>query len=146
MDDTINTDIIEVLKTQHNEAKEGLSSVIDAEPTARGAAFEKLAGVLTAHESGEAAIVYPAIEGLDNAAPVIAARKAEEAEAAGKIADLKALDPTSDRFAAGLNELKAAVEAHAGKEEAEVFPFLASLASAKRSELGASMTQAVKAN
>ena len=100
---------------------------------------------LAAHEQGEAAIVYPAIEGLHDAAPVIATRKAEEAEASGKIADLKALDPSSDEFEIGLKELKSAVEAP-GKEEAEVFPFLASLAAAKRSELGASMAQAVKAN
>ena len=103
------------------------------------------AAALAAHEQGEAAIVYPAIEGLHDAAPVIATRKAEEAEASGKIADLKALDPSSDEFEIGLKELKSAVEAHAGKEEADVFPLLASLAAAKRSELGASMTEAVKA-
>ena len=52
MDDTTSTDIIEVLKSQHTEAKEGLSSVLDAELTVRGGAFQKLAAALAAHEQG----------------------------------------------------------------------------------------------
>ena len=144
MADTAGTDVIDVLKSQHDEAKAGLSSVVDAASSARGAAFEKLAPVLAAHEHGEESIVYPAIEDIEGAVTVIAARKAEEHAASQKIAELKKLDPSSESFLAGFKELKSAVEAHAGSEEAEVFPLLASLDGNKRSELGAAMAEAVK--
>lgn len=69
MDDTPNTDTTEVLKSRPIEVKEGLSSVIGAEPAARRALFEQLAGVPVAHEDGEAHIFHPGIEGLDDSAP-----------------------------------------------------------------------------
>ena len=139
-----NTDIINVLTSQHKEAKAGLAKLVAADANTRGAEFEKLSKVLAAHEHGEEAHVYPALETMGGkAAQVIEARKAEEAEASEKIAQLKALDPTSAEFATGIAQLKSAVEAHAGKEEAEVFPLLSSLDEATRSELGASMQNAM---
>lgn len=45
MDDTADTDILDVLKSQHNEAKSGWSAIVDAQPSERSASFEKLSGV-----------------------------------------------------------------------------------------------------
>ena len=139
------TDIIDVLRNQHDEAKGNLKSLVDADPDTRGSDFANLAEVLAAHEHGEESIVYPAILGLTNAGDVVADRQAEEAAASRKIAELKSLDPHSDEFAEGLEELKSAVEAHAGNEEAEVFPLLQTLDATKRSELGAAMLEATGA-
>jgi hemerythrin superfamily protein len=138
------TDIIDVLTSQHNEAKAGLASLVAADAKVRGAEFEKLAKVLAAHEHGEEAHVYPALETMgDKASQIIEERRAEEAEASDKIAQIKSLAPLSTEFATGIAQLKKAVEAHAAKEEAAVFPLLSSLDEATRSKLGDSMINAM---
>ena len=68
--------------------------------------------------------MYPAVKELPGGADLAKARKGEESEAEKLLATMEDLDPTSQHFIGALADLRAAVLAHAQKEESEVFPLL----------------------
>jgi iron-sulfur cluster repair protein YtfE (RIC family) len=80
---------------------------------------------LVRHEVAEAVVVYPALRQEPGGAAIAEARRREESEAEQVLARLEKLDPLTEEFRGAIRDLESAVQDHAQKEEAEVFPLLA---------------------
>jgi hemerythrin superfamily protein len=136
------TDVVDLLKAQHDEIKELFRSVGEGSGEARREPFECLVRLLAVHETAEEEVVYPALR-TAGAGGVADARIAEETEAKRLLADLEKVGPTGDDFLPGLDRLRGAVVAHAENEEREVFPVLRSKKlAAPREALGAAVKAA----
>lgn len=118
-------DAVKFLLTQHAEVRSLFTSVSAASGEARREAFAPLVRLLAVHETAEEMVVYPAVRNAGEEGDRIAdARLVEEDEAKKLLADLEKLDPASPEFTEPFRQFRAAVEAHAEREEREVFPLL----------------------
>ncbi|MDQ3757978.1 MAG: hemerythrin domain-containing protein [Actinomycetota bacterium] len=118
-------DVVEFLRTQHAEVRSLFTSVSAASGEARRESFEPLVRLLAVHETAEEMVVYPALRAAGEEGNRVAdARLQEEDQAKKMLSDLEKLDPASSEFTEPFREFRAAVEAHAEREEQEVFPLL----------------------
>jgi hemerythrin superfamily protein len=139
MTETRTGDIIDLLSQDHEEAKQLLTKITSAAPTARKELFWELVPALVSHEVAEEVVVYPTIrsEAPDGDAEV-EPRLKEQQQAEEMLSSMEKLDPESDEFAQKLDKLRDDVLEHAQAEEENIFPLLRALEhEEERSLLGA---------
>jgi hemerythrin superfamily protein len=121
------TDVIEVIKAQHQKVGRLLTEVAVGTGDAVEASFCELRRMIAVHETAEEEIVYPTIRrGGAEGARVADARTAEEAEGTKVLAKLEGMKPGSAEFTALFSEFRAAVVSHSEAEESSVLPLLRS--------------------
>jgi hemerythrin superfamily protein len=126
------TDIVQLLLTDHQEAKELLARFDGLSPDDRAPYFCEVVSELVRHEVAEEHVVYPIIRrGAPGGEAEAKARIAEETGAEVLLADMEKLDTTSAEFETKFMTLRQAVIAHASSEESTTFPLLAELEDAE---------------
>jgi hemerythrin superfamily protein len=112
---------IQLLKTQHEEAKKLFNRIEAAEDEEKEELFEQLADALAVHASIEEKHFYPATR---NARTEELLQEAVEEHLGAKrlIADLMEMSPADAQFDAKVAVLKEQVEHHIEEEEGELFP------------------------
>lgn len=120
-------DVIDFLKSQHQDIKAALLAVANASEEDRPKAFLALRRRIAVHETAEQEIVHPAARRvITNGEEIVASRLREEKRAKEELVELERLDPRSDAFAARFDVLANAIRSHAAAEEREEFSALAS--------------------
>jgi hemerythrin superfamily protein len=118
-------DVVTRVRRQHDTIRRLFDDVEAALPARRAEAFQPLVRLLAVHETAEEMVVYPALLlAGSEARAVVRARRIEEDQAKKDLAELEGLDAGSRGFLEQLRAFRAAVEAHAEAEEAEVLPLL----------------------
>jgi len=112
---------IDLLEKQHEEAKELLSSLEEAEVEDKEELFEKLADALATHAAIEERHFYPATKD-DRTEDLLHEAVEEHLSVKRLIADLLDLSPSDPQFDAKVKVLKEQVEHHIEEEEGELFP------------------------
>src|SRR5438067_12794774 len=112
---------IALLKKQHEEAKELLAALEDAEVEDKEELFEKLADALAAHAAIEEQHFYPATKD-DRTADLLHEAVEEHLSVKRLIADLLDMPPSDAQFDAKVKVLKEQVEHHIEEEEGQLFP------------------------
>src|SRR3954465_8100689 len=132
---------IDLLKKQHEEAKELLSALEEAEVEDKEELFEKLADALAMHTAIEEQHFYPATKD-DRTEELLQEAVEEHLSAKRIIAELLDLPPSGAEFDAKVKVLKEQVEHHIEEEEGELFPKVKKAHSREELEdLGALMEQ-----
>jgi len=132
---------IDLLEKQHEEAKELLSSLEEAEVEDKEELFEKLADALATHAAIEERHFYPATKD-DRTEDLLHEAVEEHLSVKRLIADLLDLSPSDPQFDAKVKVLKEQVEHHIEEEEGELFPKVKKAHSAQElDDLGALMEQ-----
>jgi hypothetical protein len=118
-------DVVDVLRTQHEQVKRLLDQTEAAAGPDRQRHFDDLVTLLERHEKGEREVVHPVTRttGQDGDQTAVD-RLAEERKAEEQIVGLKGLDVNGPEFDAQFARFKSAVLKHAAHEEAEEFPKL----------------------
>ncbi|MFL5442383.1 MAG: hemerythrin domain-containing protein [Myxococcales bacterium] len=112
---------IDLLKKQHEEAKELLSALEEAEVEEKEELFEKLADALAMHAAIEEQHFYPATK--DARTEELLQEAGEEHLSAKRIiADLLEMEPDDPQFDAKIKVLQEQIEHHVEEEETELFP------------------------
>ena len=119
-------DAVEFLTHQHDEIRRRFGAVALAPDGLRGREFESLMRLLAVHETAEEEVVYPVLRQVGGGDSLVEARLAEEDKAKKMLVELERRGPDSPGFVDQLQDVKVAVEAHAEREEREVFPLLRS--------------------
>jgi len=108
----------------HEEIEAAFAAVKDApSPTARRAAQQRLAGLLTGHSLAEEVVLYPAMALGDHKAHSAEAY-VEQSGAKVQTAGLEDLEPMSKDYLDKLEHLRSAVAMHMYREENDWFPEL----------------------
>ncbi len=122
---TMQEDIVDVLISQHGQARDLFDEVASSTGDARREAFERLVRLLAVHETAEEQVVHPltrtAVLGGDGIADE---RLAEEHEAKEMLANLEKLGTDHAEFPEMLEQFRESVLAHAHHEEAYEFRYL----------------------
>lgn len=130
----------ELLTNDHNEALTLIDELKDRHNNERGNRdiFRDLDMALRMHMRIEEEIFYPALEQDAEFKGLMAESVPEHNEARSFLDDMEALNnPASDEFQSLLTKLRTAVNQHAEKEEADIFPrALATLGPDRIAELG----------
>jgi len=122
---TTDHEVTTVVLAQHQDVAGRLSAVASATGADRSAEFASLAALLTAHETAEQSVIYPALRKLGGEGTRIAdERISEETAAKDTLTKLQAMDTGSEEFERLFSEFSAKVHAHAASEEAHVIPLL----------------------
>lgn len=134
----MNSDVVILLKNDHDAAKALLGRFDDVPPAARAEYFCEVVQTLVGHEVAEELVVYPVVRQSGTQGKDIAdARLAEQAEAEQLLADMESEDTTAAAFASKFVKLREAVLEHADAEESTAFPlFETATTAAERDELG----------
>lgn len=115
-------DVVSFLKSQHQDVKQMLESVLSASGKARVKAFVALRRTIAVHETAEEEIVHPAArKAIPNGDAIVEARLREEKQGKQVLTDLEKLDVDSAEFEEKFKSFKKAVLAHAEAEEKEEF-------------------------
>ena len=134
-------DALTLLKEQHDEVDELISSIEKArKPERKEAFFVQLADKLAAHATMEEKLFYPAVKAKQTEELVL--ESTEEHLAIKRVlADMLDLDVEDETFDAKLSVMKEQIEHHAREEEEkELFPKVRQLLSKEeRDELGNQM-------
>lgn len=138
MTTTPTKDIVDLLQSDHEQAKTLLNRFDATGPHDREQYFCEVVNELVKHEVAEEVVVYPVIrEEAPDGEREADARIKEQSEAEQMLSDMEKLDATSSEFEQKFKELRAAVLGHAMAEEENVFPLLRALErSEERRELG----------
>ncbi|HEX5540582.1 MAG TPA: hemerythrin domain-containing protein [Micromonospora sp.] len=134
-------DVVDFLKSQHEQIKSLFSQVKSAQGTEKRERFQELVRLLAVHESAEEQIVHPEARAAAGD-QVVDARLHEEHEAKHALAELYDMGVDHPQFDSKLDMLAKAVIEHAEREEREEFPKLRERVSANRLQ---QMTEAVGA-
>jgi hemerythrin superfamily protein len=119
-------DVVEFLKSQHEEIKGLFTQVSASSGEQRKQTFADLRRLLAVHETAEEEIVHPRAKSeLDDGEAVVSARLHEEHEAKVVLAELEKLDVDSPEFEEKFGKFRQDVVAHAEAEEHEEFSKLA---------------------
>ncbi|MER7503073.1 hemerythrin domain-containing protein [Nonomuraea pusilla] len=111
-------DVLDLLVAQHARIRDMFDEVGNAEPGARGEAFDRLVRLLAAHETAEEEIVHPyARLKLDGGHGLVAARLDEERRAKRLLQHLDRTGVAHPDFHDNLDRLRRAVTVHARSEE-----------------------------
>ncbi|HWC09904.1 MAG TPA: hemerythrin domain-containing protein [Acidimicrobiales bacterium] len=118
-------DVVDVLLTQHNEARSLVGQIRGTTSEAKKGSFDRLVNLLAVHETAEEMVVYPVVRSSGPDGDRLAdARTAEESEAKDALSDLEKTDVNSPEFDTKLQVFEQLLEVHAGNEEQEIFPLL----------------------
>jgi iron-sulfur cluster repair protein YtfE (RIC family) len=114
-------DVIKLLETDHREVEDLFAKAESTTGSAKRQVVTKIASELTLHAEVEEQIVYPAMRqaGLND---IVEEAEAEHARVKELVAQLEAMDATTDEVDDVLAELKADVQHHVEEEETEGFP------------------------
>lgn len=118
------TDIIEMIREDHEIIKQGLTELPKSAGELRAAEFWALTQQLVRHEVAEEVVVFPALRQLPGGDAVADSCIAEQSEAERLLADMEDMDAGGQVFAGALQDLTAAVVAHAEHEERDVLTLL----------------------
>ena len=123
--DTQTEDVVDLLLSQHNEARSLFGRIRGTTGKARKGSFQRLVNLLAVHETAEEMVVYPAVRSTGPDGDRLAdARTAEESEAKEALSDLERTDIDSPEFDSKLKAFEELVDGHARKEEQGIFPLL----------------------
>jgi hemerythrin superfamily protein len=112
------TDVVSLLKTQHDEIRERFTRVLASTGDDRQQAFGELVRLLVVHETAEEEVVHPyARRTLEGGQRIVGDRLKEEAEATRMLDRLENADPNAPDFLEELITLRDEVLAHAAAEE-----------------------------
>ena len=118
-------DVVDLLLTQHNEARSLFGQIQGATEEAKQESFDRLVNLLAVHETAEEMVIYPAVRSTGPDGERLAdARTAEESEAKDALSDLEKTDIDSPDFDTKLQAFEQLVDSHARNEEQEIFPLL----------------------
>lgn len=138
-------DVVTLLRRQHAAIRAGFRRALPPGPD-RATRFAELRRMLALHEAAEEAHVHPVARKV---APygkkVVKSRLAEEKSAKKLLKKLGKLDVHSEKFTAGLVELRDAVLDHARHEEREEFPALKQLVKGPRLRMLAAESKVTQA-
>lgn len=141
-------DIFQILKKDHQKAKELMEKLENTGPravTTREKLFMQLKNDLEAHTHGEDVVVYPALRQLDEMEEIIDEAKEEHAEVASLLEEMEDVQEDQEAWASKLTELKKAVLHHVKEEEGEMFKKAKNLLSKEDSQaLGKEFQEAKK--
>jgi iron-sulfur cluster repair protein YtfE (RIC family) len=114
-------DVIKLLETDHREVEDLFAKAESTTGSAKQQVVTKIASELTLHAEVEEQIVYPAMRqaGLND---IVDEAEAEHSKVKELVAQLEAMDATTDEVDDVLAELKADVQHHVEEEETEGFP------------------------
>jgi len=114
-------DVIKLLETDHREVEDLFAKAESTTGSAKQQVVTKIASELTLHAEVEEQIVYPAMRraGLND---IVDEAEAEHSKVKELVAQLEAMDATTDEVDDVLAELKADVQHHVDDEETEGFP------------------------
>jgi iron-sulfur cluster repair protein YtfE (RIC family) len=114
-------DVIKLLETDHREVEDLFAKAESTSGAAKQKVVTKIASELTLHAEVEEQIVYPAMRqaGLSD---IVDEAEQEHGKVKELVAQLEAMDGTSDEVDAVLAELKADVQHHVEEEESQGFP------------------------
>jgi iron-sulfur cluster repair protein YtfE (RIC family) len=114
-------DVIELLETDHREVENLFAKAESTTGAAKQQVVTKIASELTLHAEVEERIVYPAMRdaGLNG---LVDEAEQEHSKVKELVAQLEAMDSTTDDVDSVLAELKADVQHHVEEEESEGFP------------------------
>lgn len=119
------TSVVELLLRDHKKATRLLERIESTPPQSLAEYFCNLREELVRHEVAEELIVYPAFrKHVERGDAIADSCIHEQAEAEKALAALEKEDLAGDSFRDQLTELRQSVLAHAGHEEADVFPGL----------------------
>lgn len=132
------TDIIELLQSDHQEARRLMAEMEDTAPAQRENLFRHIVSELARHEAAEESIVHPTLrDEVPQGEHVAQAVLEEENQAEQLMADMEDMDATSTEFLASFRELRSSVEQHADHEEREEWPLLRQhISEQRRREMG----------
>lgn len=137
------SDIITLLKGDHENVKTLLGRFDQIPPQGREEYFCEVVHTLVAHEIAEEMVVYPIVREASGGEQVADARIAEQSEAEELLSDMESEDPTSSAFTTKFEKLRKEVLAHAEREESTAFPLVGDVTSLEqRSELAERYTKA----
>ena len=112
---------IDLLEKQHEEAKELMKALEEAEVEEKEELFEKLADALATHAAIEERHFYPATKD-DRTEELLEEAVEEHLSVKRLIADLLDMSPSEAQFDAKVKVLREQVEHHIEEEEGELFP------------------------
>jgi hemerythrin superfamily protein len=136
-------DVVELVQADHRTIRALFATIGAAAPQDRAATWPDLLHSLAVHEVAEELVVFPALGLVEQGAPSVEARLAEQREAAELLESMEDMDPGTETFAAALGELEASVMAHAAAEEREILPVIVRFDDAlDRTSLGARFQEA----
>jgi hemerythrin superfamily protein len=128
-------DVVSFLKAQHRQIRSLFERVSAVSGGEREHAFTDLRRLLAVHETAEEEVVHPRVRReFTDGDVIVTARLNEEVAAKEMLAALEKLDVDSEEFAAGLEQLRDDVIAHAEAEETEEFSRLAAALDDKQLE------------
>jgi hemerythrin superfamily protein len=134
-DDKSPTDVVEFLKSQHEQIKSLFAETLEHSGKEREKAFIELRRLLAVHETAEEEVVHPrAKRKIADGDEVVGKLLEEEHEAKTVLGKLEELDLDGDEFTDQLKKLRDAVLDHADHEEKDEFPQLAEELSEKELE------------
>jgi hypothetical protein len=119
-----NTDVVALLKGQHQRIRALFDAVEQARGSERQTRFEELRRFLAVHETAEEMVVHPRARLGEGGNDVVDARLAEEHAAKHVLAQLDGMELSDPAFTPTLAQLRSEVLTHADGEEAEEFPLL----------------------
>ena len=138
-------DVIKLLEADHREVEDLFAKAESTSGAAKQQVVTKITAELTLHAQVEEQIVYPAIRdaGLD---ALVDEAEQEHGKVKELVAQLEAMDATSNDADGVLAELKADVQHHVQEEETEGFPrFREAVDQAQLQELARQVEQAKQA-
>jgi hemerythrin-like domain-containing protein len=118
---------IQVLKGEHEKAKQGFSDIQAASPDQRAQLWAKLEPELKVHEEIEDAALYRPVArdagSQDETLKEWQAHHLEEvSEAEALIQEIRGLDPVGDDWIEKVEELQETLEHHIEEEEGDIWP------------------------
>src|SRR5688500_8134431 len=116
-------DVIKLLEADHREVEDLFAKAESTTGAAKQQVVTKIASELTLHADVEEQVVYPAMReaGLND---IVDEAEQEHSKVKELVAQLEAMDATTDEVDGVLTELKADVQHHVEEEESEGFPKL----------------------
>lgn len=118
---SVTQDIIDALRSDHNEVRSMFGRLETATGDKRRDLFQELVGELVRHEVAEEEILRP-VSMKDAGKGIANARMKEESSAEELLKEMEQLDVDSSEFTTKLAKLRREVERHAEAEETKEFP------------------------
>ncbi len=139
MSDTTDTDVIDILTTDHHEVLDLIASIADAPDAERRRDIaDTVIAEIVRHSVAEEMYVYPAMrEHLTDGDTEVEHDTSEHKELEKTMKKLEGVDADDPQFLAVVDELREQLEHHAGDEEQNQFPQLReAIPAEKLQELG----------
>ena len=138
-------DCLELLKEQHDEAKNLFKKLEKAEGASAQRLFDQLKQMLTLHEELEETYFYPELKKAETTEELILEGYQEHHVMDLLIEEISRLKPSAEEWQPKITVLQENTEHHIEEEEGELFPKVRKIWDAKRREEVGKKMQAMKA-